>query len=605
MRVRSSVLSTVGVALVVASSGMACQPGGEAQTGGVGGPPRRDRGALRGRAGGVSFGETGGARHKVVYEGGPKESWAINGSEQLPPELEAKPGFKHMDDHDVELLEPAPGAPKVELAVPDFCDDYSGAGLDLDFWQIHTDAPQYSGVMSSLYDLRVAAWAACDRMHYEPRQKVVQRLLQTYVNKTKMPIAELEKLLAGLAASPIDETFCGTDPTTRWILCAQRPEDKDLPRLDRLDMLEMRGQSLDEERFRRGMESLVASSRVDLQPVPLDRRGAVHPKASTLEVEPGGLTTTAMRTPDRRKETIAAAAVDAVDVQAIAWDTLAMTLLAREKNAVTRYALEKRFSQWRAAMEQGAASLGEHVAKAKALLDAWRKDVLDVDPTGIRAAFEAIEKPSASEACAKVEVATVAAVKRKAPATWKAATALLQDPAVDVLLQARQKCHLAEGRGKLATIEKEMLRRFSRQSWGPRITAYRTLTEWPNLGFDFDTSSPFTVRSVATKGDQIELRFEADVWEERQQSCVETNIIDRITWEGKIEYRVDCKSLPPIRHTDALPPMLVSKAVGEGVKKGNVVVIATDAGKPTIVYGFASKKDGAPMSNFLGAALAN
>ncbi len=140
-----------------------------------------------------------------------------------------------------------------------------------------------------------------------------------------------------------------------------------------------------------------------------------------------------------------------------------------------------------------------------------------------------------------METAFAWGLQAKAPKGWKEATSLLADPALDVLLQARQKCHAAAGK-----------------------------------------------------------------WTEERENCVETKQIDRVTWEGKIVYRVECKALPPVKHKDPLPPVTLPKASASGLKKGDVVIVVGDGDKSVLVSDFPGKKAAEADSNlgvFLGVKL--
>ncbi len=471
---------------------------------------------------------------------------------------------------------------------------------------MHKDFLNMSDTAAVLADLRTVAWAACDRAHYEPRQKRVQRLLQTFENeKNKMPLDELTKLLEALAASKPGDTFCGTDPTTRWLSCGEAPKGGPLPSIARLDMMEMAGEPLQDERFHIAMKKFAW---VTPQPFKSDVpfKGPLGPVVGmALGMEPAQFQTTTVTKETARRDH-AEAAVAAAEIQSIDWDTLGLGLLAKEKDLPTKYLLERRLVQWRTAIEKSVASLGARVTKAKTIEDAWRRDVLEPNKEGLKAAFTAIRTPTSKEACATVESSLTKAILAKAPKSWKEATAMLADPAIDVLLQARQKCHDAGGNKALARVELQMLERWGRRSLGPRVTAYRELDEWPQMRDYFDPLPARTIKSTTVKGDMIELGFEPEEWMEPRESCVETKTVDGITWEGKLIYRVACTSLPAVKHRDPLPPATLPKSVAAGLKKGHVITLAEDAGKASLLTAYPSQKSadsGAGLSVFLGIVL--
>ncbi|MFO0586238.1 MAG: hypothetical protein U0441_01800 [Polyangiaceae bacterium] len=579
-----------------------CGPQAHApSTGGVEGVGvKKDLGSLRKRAKTESTLRAGANyfRWTVAYEGGPNESWALEDGGNPSPDIENKPGW-HEDDQDVEVLAPADGAPQVALAVPDFCDAYEGVGVNLSFANMEKDFLAMADPYAVLADLRVVAYAACDRMHYEPRQKRVQRLLQTFENQSKMPLPELTKLLSALAASKPGEAFCGTDPMTRWINCGESPKDGPIPGIAKLDVMEMSGKPLDEERFRIAMTRFAAA-----RPTPFTSH--VPSKVSAplggvaLEIAPLGMS----------GYPAAESAVNAAEVKLIGWDGLALTLLAKEKSLATRYLLQRRVVAWREAVDKSIAALGDKVDQVKRAEDAWRKDVLAANEAVVKAAFTAIQSPSNKEACGSVETAFAAAITDKAPTTWKAATALLANPTIDLLLQARQKCHQADGRNALSQVEQDALECWGLRALGPRMAAYRQANGVQSVRTTCEhvparQAPEQIVKSATTKGDVVDVGFESEKWVEERESCVDTNVIDAVTWEGRIIYRQTCKDLEPITHTDPVPPASFPKAMAAGLKKGYVLNVATDA-QPAVVKAYPNKKSAesdSALGVFLGVAL--
>lgn len=601
-------IAKVGCSFALVALAFGCGPRGPAVAGGTGPQEKKELGELKQRDTQEHMWTAGANVHRwtLFYEGGPNESWAFDVRGNPPPELENKPGYWHLDDDDVkEPVEPENGAPRVPLQVPRFCDRYSGAGLEMNFETIHMDFLEDKDPGAVLGYLRAVAWAACDRMRYEPRQKRVQKLLQIFVNETKMPLDKLDKLLEGLAETKEKDDLCGSDATSRWIACGAAPEKGAAPDIATLDIQELEGKSSDEARFAIAMSKFAWGTPYSVRSR-ISMKNAYNPSHTAVRLEPAKFETKGL-SQDAGRHLVAQAAVLAVEAQQIDWDTLALTLLAKEKNEAVRYLLERRIVQWRKAIETSIASLGDKVAKAKSVEEAWRKDVLEPNKDAVKAAFTAIRTPSAKEACATADAAFEKAVTAKSPKSWKEATALLQDPAIDLFAQARQRCHDANGDKLLAKLEDRMLAKWGRRSVGPRVTAYRELNEWPQRSDLFDFPPERVVKSASAKGESIEIGFEPEEWTEHRESCKETNIIDGITWEGKIEYRVSCVALEPLKHKDPLPNVTMPKSAASELKKGHVISMVEESGRPTvIVYDYPTKKAAAAdtdLAAFLGIVL--
>jgi hypothetical protein len=568
MAIRSNIaralflLSVVGVAACGARGKGAHAPHGGApdgdakqeETSSAGAPGLRERlgKVIELQAGANYFGT------RIDYEGGPNESWVIGHHQGRPiqPDYEMKPSGP--DDKDVKPLAASAGAFTVPLAVPTWCNGYVTPGridanLELDF--LASDAPH-----AMIEDLRAVAIAACDRLHYAPRQRRVQRLLQTFVNKTHISQGELAALLPALiiARADSDTTQCGVDPLVRSLLCGDRATERravhDRSQLKResdpadvLDELERSGKLDDRARFTTLFTRIAPERHVE-QANPGSRMAAV----TRFRLGPTGYAAAPL-------------AVFANDIESLNWQEVRALIGEKETDPVVRFLLPGQLAVVEKLFRDELAKVPADVReKAQAAQSAWQANY-ERHKEIANAAFASVADPSSKE-CEKLDSGLGTLLTEKAPKSRTAAYGTLSDPIINLVVSARQGCHKAAGATELAALEEGLLRLHHHHA-GKRRAGSLALAAPENRGNEiFGLPPARRIASVKAVAQGVEVRFVPAEWVEEREHCVETNRIGGITAGGRVYYRQDCTPLPPLTHKEPFAPLVVSKELGAVLK---------------------------------------
>lgn len=528
----------------------------------------------------------------VHYEGGPKESWVVMSHEGRPmqPDLEVKPGAGDRDDTEATPVAPAAGAWSVPLRVPEWCDAYDGVGQRMNLKEMEKGFLATDEAGAYVEDLRLAGIAGCDRLKYAPRQRRVQALLQAFVNKTGVKRDELVSMLKVLVAPPKPETdrilySCGATPVVRQLLCGPgmvkadpstggyKGNKDEKGQIDRLDELERTAAVDDAARL-----SLVLGDIVAFEPQSFSSTYPGHGVGS-LKVVPGGRVEAERHGLGRTDMH----AVLALDVEKISFTELSLSLVAGETDPVVRFILLRRLEDVERVMKAELAKVpADARAKAAAGMEAWQT-AYKANKADMDAAYKAIAAPTDAEACGQVDAAFGRLLKAKAPKSLKDAYAAALDPAVNVVLGARETCHRTRGWTSMALWEGKILAA-TRSHVGPRRAAVMAFR--PGKAPDRLTYLPDEQIVKATKAAApgVQIDFMPKEWLEERENCVETNRVDRITSDGHIVYRTNCTALPPIKHSEPYPPASVDAASGAALKKGNVVIMIRQKDVPEVLF---------------------